>query len=175
MILLQFNSIALNLNQRIYSRHRENFWAFTGPRRDFGLILLILNMFIHKSFAGPTYFYSSALQAGGVLSSRSGWAGGRLPDLWNPYLCNRLTDLLHSKLCGMSRPVVVHYHGHLPICPICVCPRAKNLSNLPQIGSRLCGTHVYAVCEISEIFGSSNGPRMEESLVVRSILSGPLR
>ena len=42
----------------------------------------------------------------------------------------------------LSRPVVVHYRDHLPICPIWVCPWAKNLSNLPQIGYRLCGTHV---------------------------------
>ena len=42
----------------------------------------------------------------------------------------------------LSRPVVVHCHGHLPICPIWACPWAKNLSNLAQIGSRLCGTHI---------------------------------
>ena len=41
-----------------------------------------------------------------------------------------------------SRPLVVRCYGHLPICPICVCPWAKNLSNLAQIGSRLCGTHI---------------------------------
>ena len=40
-------------------RHRENFWAFTGPRRDFGLILLILNMIIHRSFTGPTHLLSA--------------------------------------------------------------------------------------------------------------------
>ena len=43
---------------------------------------------------------------------------------------------------GLSRPVVVHCHGHLPICPIWACPWAKNLSNLPQIGSRVCGKHI---------------------------------
>ena len=42
----------------------------------------------------------------------------------------------------LSRPVVVHCHVHLPICPIWACPWAKNLSNLAQIGSRLCGTHI---------------------------------
>ena len=26
---------------------------------------------------------------------------GRLPDLQNPYLCNLLTDFLHSKFCGI--------------------------------------------------------------------------
>ena len=58
-------------------------------------------------------FYPSALRAGGVLSSRSGRAngrvggraggrlGGRLPNLRNPYLCNRLMDFLNSKLCGI--------------------------------------------------------------------------
>ena len=40
-------------------RHRENFGAFTGPRRDFSLILLILNMIIPKSFIGPTHFLSA--------------------------------------------------------------------------------------------------------------------
>ena len=39
-------------------RHCENFWAFTGPRRDFGLILLISNMIIYRSFTGPTHLLS---------------------------------------------------------------------------------------------------------------------
>ena len=42
----------------------------------------------------------------------------------------------------LSRPVVVHCYAHLPICPVWACPWAKNLSNLPQIGSRLCGSHI---------------------------------
>ena len=42
----------------------------------------------------------------------------------------------------LSRPVVVHCHAHLPICPIWARPWAENLSNLPQIGSRLCGSHI---------------------------------
>ena len=42
----------------------------------------------------------------------------------------------------LSRPVVVHCHAHLPICSIWACPWAENLSNLPQIGSRLCGSHI---------------------------------
>ena len=42
----------------------------------------------------------------------------------------------------LSRPVSVHCNVHMPICPIWACPWAKNLSNLPQIGSRLCGTHI---------------------------------
>ena len=58
---------------------------------------------------GALTFYPSALRAGGVLSSRSGRAGGRvagrpggrLPNLRNPYLCNRLMDFLHSKFCGI--------------------------------------------------------------------------
>ena len=43
----------------VYTRHRENFWVFSGPRRDFGLILLILNMIIHRSFTGPTHLLSA--------------------------------------------------------------------------------------------------------------------
>ena len=36
--------------------------------------------------------------AGGRTGGRS---GGRLPDLRNPYLCNRLMDFLHSKFYGI--------------------------------------------------------------------------
>ena len=72
-----------------------------------------------------------------------GRAGGRwLPNLWNPYLCNRLTDFLHSKFCGIIEACSCALSCHLPICPIWACPWAKNLSNLPQIWSRLCGTHI---------------------------------
>ena len=42
----------------------------------------------------------------------------------------------------LSRPVVVHCHGNWPIWPIWACLWAKNLSNLAQIGSKLCGTHI---------------------------------
>ena len=34
----------------------------------------------------------------------------------------------------LSRPVVVHCHGHLPICPIWACPWAKNFSNQAALG-----------------------------------------
>ena len=73
----------------------------------------------------------------GIVIIRS-WSG-RLLDLRDPYLCNRLTDFLRSKFCELSRPVIVHCHGHLPICPIWACPWTKDLSNLAQIGSRHCG------------------------------------
>ena len=42
----------------------------------------------------------------------------------------------------LSRPVVVHCHGHLPLYPIWACPWAKSFSNSPHIWSRLCGTHI---------------------------------
>ena len=54
----------------------------------------------------------------------------------------RIFSILSS--VELSRPVVVHYHSHLPIYPIRACPWAKNLSNLPQIESRLCGMHISA-------------------------------
>ena len=43
----------------------------------------------------------------------------------------------------LSRPLVVHCYDHLPICPTWACPWAKNLSNLLQIGSRFCGSHIF--------------------------------
>ena len=52
--------------------------------------------------------------------------------LWGRGYCYRRGDLR----CRVSVD-----SSSLPICPIWACPWAKNLSNLPQIGSRLCGMH----------------------------------
>ena len=90
-------------------------------------------------------FYPSALRAGGVLSSRFGRAGGRAGGCQT---CGTHISVTAWRIFSirssmeLSRPVVVHCHGNLPICPIWACPWAKNLSNLPQIGSKLCGTHI---------------------------------
>ena len=45
-------------------------------------------------------------------------------NLPNQYLSNQLPDLLWYSM-ELSRPVVVHFHGHLPICPIWVSPWTK--------------------------------------------------
>ena len=89
----------------------------------------------------PCSFYPSALRAGGVLSSRFGRAGScQTCGTHISVTAWRIFSIRSSM--ELSRPVVVHCHGNLPICPIWACPWAKNLSNLPQIGSRLCGTHI---------------------------------
>ena len=89
-------------------------------------------------------FYPSALRVGGVLSSRSGradgLAGGCQASGTHISVTARRIFSIRSSV-ELSRPVAVHCHGHLPICPRWSCPWAKNLSNLPQIGSSLCGTH----------------------------------
>ena len=64
-------------------------------------------------------FYPSALWAGGVLSSRSGRAGG-CQNLWHPYLWNRLTDFLRSKFCG--------------IVLACSCALSLSFAHLPLMG-----------------------------------------
>ena len=69
-------------------------------------------------------------------------AGGRLPDFGTPISVTAWWIFSIRSSVELSRPVVVHCHGHLPICPIWACPWAKNLSNLPQIGSRLCRMHI---------------------------------
>ena len=100
------------------------------------------------TFLFLAFFFSIVLftpQPGGVLSSRSGRAGGRVGGCQT---CGTHISVTAWRIFSiqssveLSRPVVVHCHGRLPICPIWTCPWAKNLSNLPQIGSRLCGTHV---------------------------------
>ena len=89
----------------------------------------------------PIPFYPSALRAGGVLSSRSGRAGGCQTCGTHISVTAWWIFSIRSSV-ELSRSVGVHCYGHMPICPIWACPWAKNLSNLPQIGSRLCGTHI---------------------------------
>ena len=93
-----------------------------------------------KIYSSPA-FYPSALRAGGVLSSRSGRACGCQTCGTHISVTAWWIFSIRSSV-ELSRPVGVHCHGHMPICPIWACPWAKNLSNLPQIGSRLCGTHI---------------------------------
>ena len=69
-----------------------------------------------------TPFYPSALRAGGVLSSRFGRAGGS-------QTCGTHISVTAWRIFSiwssveLSRPIVVHCHGHLPIgpktCQIC--------------------------------------------------------
>ena len=92
------------------------------------------------------YFYikipiPGGLRAGGVLLSWSGPVGGCQTCGTHISVTAWWIFSVQSSV-EFSRPVVVHRHGHLPICPIWACPWTKNLSNLAQIGSRLCGTHI---------------------------------
>ena len=86
-------------------------------------------------------YYPSALRAGGVLSSRSGRAGDCQTCGTRISATARRIFSIRSSV-ELSKPLVVHCHGHLPICLIWACPWAKNLSNLAQIGSRLCGMQI---------------------------------
>ena len=87
-----------------------------------------------------TAFYPSALRAGGVLSSWSGRRAGGCQTCRTHISLTAWWIFSIRSSVELSRPVVVHRHGHLPICPIWAC--GKNLSNLAQIGSRICGTHI---------------------------------
>ena len=100
------------------SRHRENFSCFTGPKINF----------LPLSPSG---------WRGIVVTGRAG--GCQTCGTHISVTTWRIFSIRSSM--ELSRPVVVHCHDYLPICPIWACPWAKNLSNLPQIGSRLCGKH----------------------------------
>ena len=78
------------------------------------------------------------LRAGRVLYSRSGRVGG-CQTCGNHISVTTWQIFSVWSLVELSRPLAVHCHGHLSICSIWACPWAKNLSNLPQIGSRPCG------------------------------------
>ena len=104
-----------------------------------------LNVHKHDAFSIIS-FYPSAPRAGGVLSSWSGRAGGWVGGCQT---CGTHISVTACRIFSIrssvesSRPVGVHCHGHMPICPIRACPWAKNLAtNWPQIGSRLCGMHM---------------------------------
>ena len=82
------------------------------------------------------------VRAGGRVG---GWAGGRAGGCQTCGTHISVTAWWIFSIRSsveLSRPVGVHCNVHMPICPIWACPWAKNLSNLPQIGSRLCGTHI---------------------------------
>ena len=60
---------------------------------------LVKNIFTPQPFGLEGYCrHGSGGRAGGWVGGRP---GGRLPNLRNPYLCNRLTDFLHSKFYGI--------------------------------------------------------------------------
>ena len=126
---------------------------FRFPYVVFMLLSMVLLTVVMAHRTCLYAFYPSALRAGGVLSSRSGRAGGRAGGWAGGRAGGCQTCGTHISVTAwwivsirssveLSRPVGVHCHGHMPICPIWACPWAKNLSNLPQIGSRLCGTHI---------------------------------
>ena len=71
-----------------------------------------------------------------------GWVGGQLPDLRNPYLCNCLMDFLCSKFCGIVQAWICALSWLFPRLPHMDLPMDQNLSNLAQIGPRLCGTQI---------------------------------
>ena len=81
-----------------------------------------------------------------VTVRAGGWAGGRAGGCQT---CGTHISVTTWQIFSirssveLSGPVVVHCHGHLPICPIWACPWAKNLSNLPQIGPRLRNAYLW--------------------------------
>ena len=107
---------------------------------DFGHGMLIFFLF-GCIFTPPARTPQPSGLEGYCRHGPGGWAGGC-------QTCGTHTSVTAWRIFSirssveLSRPLVVHYHGHLPICPIWACPWAKNLSNLPQIGSRLCGSHI---------------------------------
>ena len=81
-------------------------------------------------------------RAGGLAGGRAGGRAGGCQTCGTHISVTAWWIFSVRSSMELSRPVVVHCHAHLPICPIWACPWAENLSNLPQIGSRLCGSHI---------------------------------
>ena len=81
-------------------------------------------------------------RAGGLAGGRAGGRAGGCQTCGTHISVTAWWIFSVRSSMELSRPVVVHCHAHLPICSIWACPWAENLSNLPQIGSRLCGSHI---------------------------------
>ena len=103
-------------------------------------------VFVHNNistvFIFCRFFYPCALQAEGYCCQGPGGRPGGCHTCGTHIFVTAWQIFSVPSSVELSRPVVVHCHDHLPICPIWACPWAKNLSNLPQIGSRLCGMHI---------------------------------
>ena len=100
------------------------------------IVLYIINLRFTPQPSGPEGYCRH-----GPGGRAGGWAGGcQTCGTHISVTAWRIFSIRGS--VELSRPLVVHCHGHLPICPIWACPWAKNLSNLAQIGSRLCGTQI---------------------------------
>ena len=61
---------------------------------------------LHDLLMTSFHFLGVLLSRSGRAGGRADWraggrSGGRLPDLRNPYLCNRLMDFLRSKCYGI--------------------------------------------------------------------------
>ena len=116
----------------------NSYWCLHTGGEEWNFHLLIFFLSIFQQF--NWYPQPSGLEgycrhgpggrAGGCQTCRPhiSVTGGRIFSTWS--------------FVELSRPLVVHCHGHLHICPIWACPWAKNLSNLPQIESKLCRSHI---------------------------------
>ena len=69
---------------------------------------------------------------GGLLGRRSGGRTGGCQPCGN-YISVTAWQIFNRSSVELSRPVVVHCHGHLPICPIWACPWAKNWVQILRI------------------------------------------
>ena len=141
-----FNEWHISLN-RVYL---INFCTQDHPRHGFNRWDKTLQCHIasfaesmHRMIPIPIVdFLPLSHRAGGVLSSRA-WVGGRsggCPTCGTHVSVTAWRIFPIRNSVELHWPVVVQCHGHLPIWPTWACPWAINLSNLAQIGSRLCGT-----------------------------------
>ena len=91
----------LNINSIFY---RIPIWQVFMIILAIHLLISLGTLLVRKNIEGTVWILplSPPGWRGIVVTVRAGGLpGGRLPNLWNPYLCNCLTDFLHSKFCGI--------------------------------------------------------------------------
>ena len=67
----------------------------------FAWVSFTMSHVAHSAIFTPQPFGLEGYCRHGSGGRVGGRPGGRLPNLLNPYLCNRLTDFLHSKFYGI--------------------------------------------------------------------------
>ena len=78
---------------------QQNFWAFKGPKMDLGLIMLTLNIVIHRGFTGPIHFLSQNVY-GPIHFMVCWWGeGGLRMEYFNPAIMTLSSPMVSLVSC----------------------------------------------------------------------------
>ena len=110
--------VAIGRSLLIFGNVSRPYWIFSCDQAALLMVFSVRLSVCLSVCPSVTPFYPSALWAGGVLSSRSGWVGGQAGSCQT---CgthiSETAGWIYTIRSSMelSRPVVVQHHGHLTL------------------------------------------------------------